>query len=127
SGALVGLVGETHLAKRVALAYRTDEAADLIREAAAASASEALTGTWTGSGNETRDGAESTSYPVVMRISEGGGSIDYPSLGCGGSLTALSASGEEARFREHITYGECVDGGTIEVKLSGGKLDWRWS
>jgi hypothetical protein len=62
-----------------------------------------------------------------MRISANGGSIDYPSLGCGGSLTALSSAGDEAKFKERIVYGECLDGGTIDVKLNGGKLDWKWS
>jgi hypothetical protein len=47
--------------------------------------------------------------------------------GCGGSLTALSTAGNEAQFREHITYGECLDDGPIDVKLLQGKLAWKWS
>ncbi len=86
-----------------------------------------LNGTWTGSGHQTGGGLEPSSYQVVMRIAAGGGSIDYPSLSCGGSLTALSAEGDAAQFKEHITYGNCADGGTIDVKLNGGKLDWKWS
>ena len=34
---------------------------------------------------------------------------------------------DEAKFKERIVYGECLDGGTIDVKLNGGKLDWKWS
>ena len=86
-----------------------------------------MNGTWTGSGHQTGGGLEPSSYQVVMRIAAGGGSIDYPSLSCGGSLTALSAEGDAAQFKEHITYGNCADGGTIDVKLNGGKLDWKWS
>jgi hypothetical protein len=65
-------------------------------------------------------------YSVVMRIAQDGGSIDYPSLSCGGSLTQLSSSGTSAQFQEHITYGDCVDGGAITVNLVNGKLAWTW-
>jgi hypothetical protein len=121
----VGIVGETDTQNRVALAYRADEVPKLIGKLAPAI--DALYGTWTGSGHQTGGGGEPSSYQVVMRISANGGSVDYPSLGCGGSLTALSSAGDEAKFKERIVYGECLDGGTIDVKLNGGKLDWKWS
>jgi tetratricopeptide (TPR) repeat protein len=125
TGALLGIVGETDTQNQIALAYRADEAPELIGKVAPAS--DALNGTWTGSGHQTGGAGEPSSYQVVMRISANGGSIDYPSLGCGGSLTALSSAGDEAQFKERIAYGECLDGGTIDVKLNGGKLDWKWS
>jgi hypothetical protein len=61
-----------------------------------------------------------------MSITQGGGSIDYPSLSCGGSLTELSNGGTSAEFQEHITYGKCIDGGTITVNLVNGRLAWTW-
>jgi tetratricopeptide (TPR) repeat protein len=59
----------------------------LLAIAAAAPAADALNGTWTGSGQQTGGGRDPVSYPVVMRLSADGGSTDYPSLSCGGSLT----------------------------------------
>jgi hypothetical protein len=55
------------------------------------------------------------------------GIIAYPSLACGGELTLVAASASETRLREHITYGSCVDGGTLVVRAAaGGRLLWRW-
>ena len=62
-----------------------------------------------------------------MHITQGGATIDYPSLSCGGSLTLLSNSGTSAQFHEHTTYGNCVDGGAISVDLVNGKLAWTWT
>jgi hypothetical protein len=62
-----------------------------------------------------------------MHITQGGATIDYPSLSCGGSLTLLSNSGTSAQFHEYITYGNCVDGGAISVGLVKGRLAWTWT
>ncbi len=43
-----------------------------------------------------------------MTIGEGSASIDYPSLGCGGTLTETSSDGTSAEYRESITYGRDV-------------------
>ena len=86
-----------------------------------------LNGTWRGTGHQTPAAASGSDYPVVMTISAGGGSIDYPSLNCGGSLTRLSGGGTSAQFRENITYGRCIDGGTISVNLVNGRLAWTWT
>jgi hypothetical protein len=60
-----------------------------------------------------------------MHITQGGATIDYPSLSCGGSLTLLSNSGTSAQFHEHITYGNCVDGGAIASTSSTVSLPGR--
>ncbi|MGH6735545.1 MAG: hypothetical protein ACRECX_05635 [Methyloceanibacter sp.] len=86
-----------------------------------------LAGTWSGSGHQTGGGAPRQNYPVVMTINSGGGTIDYPSLKCGGSLMELSNSGTSAEYRERITYGNCIDGGTISVSFADGKLHWVWT
>jgi hypothetical protein len=88
---------------------------------------DSLVGTWSGSGHQSGGGLPSSDYPVVMYITRGGGTIEYPSLSCGGSLTELSESGASAQFREHITYGDCIDSGTISVNLVSGKLAWTWT
>lgn len=86
-----------------------------------------LAGSWSGSGHQTGGGLPSSDYPVVMTIAQAGGSIDYPSLGCGGSLVELANSGTSAKFREQITYGKCLDGGMISVNMVGNRLAWTWT
>jgi hypothetical protein len=88
---------------------------------------DSLAGTWSGSGHQSGGSGPSEDYPVVMHITQGGATIDYPSLSWGGSLTLLSNSGTSAQFHEHITYGNCVDGGAISVDLVNGKLAWTWT
>ena len=85
-----------------------------------------LTGTWRGVGHQSPAGTGGSDYQVVMSINEGGGSIDYPSLGCGGSLTRLSGTATSAQYREHITYGKCIDGGSVSINLFQGRLAWTW-
>ncbi len=84
-----------------------------------------LTGTWTGSGHQSPAG-KTSDYPIIMMISDDGGSIQYPSLSCGGSLTRLSGDSTSAQYRETITYGQCINGGTITVRLFQGRLSWTW-
>jgi len=62
-----------------------------------------------------------------MTIGEDGGSIQYPSLSCGGSLTRLSSDSTSAQYRETITYGQCINGGTITARLFQGRLSWSWT
>jgi hypothetical protein len=88
---------------------------------------DSLAGTWSGSGHQSGGETVSMDYPIVMYISQGGGTIEYPTLNCGGSLTELSNSGMSAQFQEHITYGDCVDGGAIAVNLVNGRLAWTWT
>ena len=88
---------------------------------------DSLAGTWSGLGHQSGGGLPSSDYPIVMYITRGGGSIEYPSLNCGGTLTELSQSGASAELQENITYGNCVDGGTISVNLVNGKLAWTWT
>lgn len=86
-----------------------------------------LAGTWRGVGHQSPAGKSGADYPVVMTIGANGASIDYPSLRCGGSLTRLSGGGTTAQYREHISYGNCLNGGLVTVNLVRGKLSWSWS
>ena len=45
---------------------------------------------------------------------------------CTGYVTVLSAAGDRARLREHITEGDCFDHGLIETRKVGNKLLFRW-
>ena len=87
-----------------------------------------LNGIWRGTGHQSPAGKTGSDWSIAMTITDGGGSIDYPSLSCGGTLTQLSRNPTSAQFRETITYGErdCIDGGTITVRLFNGRLSWTW-
>jgi hypothetical protein len=61
------------------------------------------------------------------------GTIDYPTLGCGGELilvTVYDDSFGAFQALERITYGQdnCIDGGTFVFTLSEGAfiLNFRW-
>ena len=87
-----------------------------------------LTGVWRGNGHQSPAGSQGADWSIVMTVAASGGSIQYPSLACGGSLTQLSRDATSAQFRESITYGQkaCIDGGTITARLVNGQLSWTW-
>jgi len=87
-----------------------------------------LTGTWVGSGHQSPAGQSGADWSIAMTIADSGGSIDYPSLGCGGTLGEISRDDASAQYRESITYGQdkCIDGGTITVRYVNGNLAWSW-
>ena len=91
-------------------------------------ADDALIGVWRGVGRQVPAGVQAE-WTIVMTITAAGGKIDYPSLGCGGTLTQLSRNAASAEFHETITYGRnaCIDGGTITVKLTDDGLTWAWA
>src|SRR5258708_6344322 len=86
-----------------------------------------LGGSW--SGNVTQSDTNTT-YPVEMELYGTTGSVNYPSLKCGGKLQFLSESGKTFSYRENITYGQdhCYDGGTIQISPSpyGDANSWNW-
>ncbi len=73
------------------------------------------------------------SYEVVMTLdSPDGGTIEYPSLSCGGSLSG-GGGGGVYQYSETITYGwvdsenkGCITGGSIRVVLQGEGVLWEW-
>lgn len=87
-----------------------------------------LTGTWVGSGHQSPAGDAGADWQITMTIRDDGASIDYPSLGCGGSLSQTLRDDASAQFHESITYGKdkCIDGGDITVRFFKGNLSWTW-
>ena len=83
---------------------------------------DALFGNWRGSVSQPGYG----SYITLMSFHDTNGTVEYPSLKCGGTVKMLSKSGNEYRFLEHITYGRCIDSGVITVKVRGDSMDWKW-
>ena len=101
----------------------------LIVAALPARAADPIVGTWSG----TVDQPGAGSYAAVMELTApDGGSSDYPSLNCGGSLSG-GGSGGVYNFRETITYGRatetsggCIDG-NIRMVLQGNRMFWEWT
>jgi hypothetical protein len=87
-----------------------------------------LTGAWAGSGHQSPAGDAGADWSIAMTIKDDGASIDYPSLGCGGSLSQTSRDDISAEYHESITYGrdKCIDGGNITVRFFKGNLSWLW-
>jgi hypothetical protein len=83
------------------------------------------------SGNVTQDDNHAT-YPVEMELNGLTGSVNYPSLQCGGKLEFLRMTGATYWYRENITFGKdhCYDGGMIGISPADARsLDawnWRW-
>lgn len=88
-----------------------------------------LAGVWEGEGNQFSTDQD---WTISMALQPGraqriAGIIAYPSLACGGELTLLEASGTQVQVREDITYGDCIDNGSIVVRpASSGRLDWKY-
>lgn len=87
----------------------------------------ACLGTWEGSA--VQDGERWTIAMVVTSTSGSRcGTIDYPSLGCGGDLLGCSARGARVHFRERYDRnpGTCAPAGTIEASCRGNSMVWVW-
>lgn len=88
-----------------------------------------IVGEWTGTVHQSGSG----SYGVVMTLSSAsGGSTEYASLNCGGSLSG-GGSGGVYNFTETITNGRateksggCIDG-NIKAVLQGNWMFWEWT
>jgi len=89
-----------------------------------------FTGSWRGTGTQTNP---HESWSIATTIAEGApgdvvGTISYPSLACGGDLVLRSMSADTLVMTEYITFGRCVDGGTITLTWrSPESLDYAWS
>lgn len=96
-----------------------------LEESGAAPPSRSLTGKWRGT--VAQDNPALT-FPVTTELhGANGGTVDYPSLTCGGALEFRGVEGSTFSYTEHITYGRCVDGGTLKLILKGNSLGWDWS
>lgn len=87
------------------------------------SARSTLSGNWNGTVNQPGYG----NFTASMSLKEENGTIDYPSINCGGTLKLISKEGDAYQFVEHITYGGgCVDGGIISMRVHGDTMNWLW-
>jgi hypothetical protein len=93
----------------------------------------AYVGTWVGEATDVQ-GQQVTTYPIVMTLERTRGTIEYPSLKCGGRLNGIGQSSPYVFFIESITHGGldeaansegCISG-AITVRITGDKLGWGW-
>ena len=97
--------------------------------ALAAPASAQIAGSvWTGTGYQVGPDGPQMSWSVLLDVGADNTSrIEYPSLGCKAVLHELKRSGGEMEFREEITEGDCLTGGTVNVRLRDDRVFWFWS
>lgn len=94
---------------------------------------DSILGRWTGTVEQYPVGTSQTYTADMTLTSPTSGTIDYPSLNCGGTLSG-GGSGGVYRFRESIRYGRvtsanpagCFDG-NIDMTVHGDTMTWQWS
>ena len=99
-------------------------------------------GTWTGEGRQWDDGDRtrdpSATWPLTVTLTTYGtpsGSIDYPTLGCGGTLEYVGPNQDvgaqpgDMVFLEKLSYGtaSCADGATVLLRPADGDLIYAWA
>lgn len=100
--------------------------------AGAASAQPAQTspilGDWNGIGFQVGPDGPQSSWDIELSLtSENGAVISYPSLNCKSELTRVQGASRRIEFTEHITHGDCLDGGRVSITLESGRLFWFWT
>lgn len=103
--------------------------AAMIASAAGAAAAQTLSGHWSGVVAQSGPDGRSGNYVAVLVLSGADGTIEYPTLQCGGDVAFLSKSGSASTYRETITHGQgCLAGGAITVQPGGPtSVVWSWS
>lgn len=97
--------------------------------AAASSAPPSCVGHWTGWGQNVGD-----PWSIDMRVTaasgETCGTIEYPSLGCGGALTACATAKDGTLTLTEVydhNPGTCAPAGTIVARCTAGTMAWTWT
>ncbi len=100
-------------------ASKAGEAAAGVAEGSARPAAARPEGRWEGDVNQ----PGYPPYPMVLVFSGQGGTSEYPSLQCAGTLTFVDAPADTHRFRERIVTGreKCMDGLLITVQRKGDR------
>ncbi len=86
-----------------------------------------LRGEWAGTGYQTDS---NDTWAMRLTVRGRAYTVDYPSLGCGGSWRLVSLSGRRAVFRETITRGagRCAQRGRFVVeRLNSRQLGYWYS
>lgn len=106
-------------------AYERDAMSGTLRESPG-SLSKNFVGTWRGSLHQHDTGQDYTVVVVIKDRAIGStGSIDYPPLRCGGTLTLQYIEADTAWFTERITRnrgpGGCIARGSVSIELTAAR------
>jgi hypothetical protein len=86
-------------------------------------------GHWTGTGVQPGYPPWPIDMTVTDAVGDRCGTIEYPSLGCGGYLTGCAAMADGqwsfTEVYEHTTT-QCAPAGSIHATCSGGTMTWTW-
>jgi hypothetical protein len=86
-----------------------------------------MIGGWHGVGMQVGPGGVQSTWDITLRIrADITSRIEYPSLGCKGTLHEEKRSATEIEFREQIDTGLCIDGGKLTVRLVDNRVWWFW-
>jgi hypothetical protein len=90
---------------------------------------QSLSGHWCGVGEQSNPDGSKHHWTAQMHLPGTNGFMDYPSLGCGGTLTFLRRESGVHFYRERITYGRarCIDNGLVAVEEMGASVRWKWT
>lgn len=97
--------------------------------ASAPAEAQTLSGQWCGWAEQTGPGDRRTEWSAILSLKGPTGSMEYPSLDCGGTLTFEGTDGNIHLYRERIAYGRdrCLDGGLVGVEPVGTSIRWEWT
>jgi hypothetical protein len=97
--------------------------------ASAPAEAQTLPGQWCGRAEQTGPGDHRAEWSAILSLKGAAGSMEYPSLQCGGTLTFEGTDGNVHLYRERIDYGRdrCLDGGLVGVEPVGTSIRWEWT
>lgn len=95
--------------------------------AAYAAPDQGLTGHWSGVVNQSGPDQKPQQFVATLTLNGDAGTMDYPTLECGGDVALVSRSAAGLVYRETISRGRgCLNGGTITVQPGKTSVAWRW-
>jgi hypothetical protein len=92
-------------------------------------AAQTLSGQWCGTAQQTGPGDHRSQWDAVVELKGAVGTTEYPSLGCGGTLSFERREGNVHWYREKIRYGrgDCLDGGLLGIEPQGLSVRFQWT
>lgn len=81
-------------------------------------------GIWEGEGQSVKN---DNRWGIILQINGAEANIEYPSLGCRGSLKLLDDCEKSIFFKESIKKGNCKDQGFVKIRyVSDSTLSYKW-